>query len=59
MRVTGLHTVQSTHTIRSANARLQGLQEEVLDGSDTNYSIALACFFVTVSSPSFLMKLNL
>ncbi|OXG87344.1 hypothetical protein C346_03237 [Cryptococcus neoformans D17-1] len=30
-----------------ANARLQGLQDEVLDGSDTNYSIALACFFVT------------
>jgi MFS family permease len=28
-------------------ARLQGLQQEVLDGSDTNYSIALVCFFIT------------
>jgi hypothetical protein len=43
-------------TVR-ANARLQGLQEEVLDGSDNNYSIALSCFFITyivfsVSRPS-------
>ncbi|OWZ39201.1 high-affinity nicotinic acid transporter [Cryptococcus neoformans C23] len=30
-----------------ANARLQGLQEELLDGEDRNYSIALCCFFVT------------
>lgn len=29
------------------NARLQGLQEEVLRGSDTAYSIALSCFFIT------------
>ncbi|ORY82359.1 major facilitator superfamily domain-containing protein [Leucosporidium creatinivorum] len=29
------------------NARLQGLQAEVLEGSDTNYSIALSCFFIT------------
>jgi hypothetical protein len=29
------------------NARLQGLQEEVLRGSDTGYSIALSCFFIT------------
>lgn len=28
-------------------ARLQGLQDEVLNGSDTNYSIALVCFFIT------------
>ena len=28
-------------------ARLQGLQQEVLEGSDTNYSIALVCFFIT------------
>lgn len=28
-------------------ARLQGLQEDVLDNSDTNYSIALVCFFIT------------
>lgn len=32
-----------------ANARLQGLQEDVLRGSDTNYSIALSCFFVRLS----------
>ncbi|KIR52877.1 high-affinity nicotinic acid transporter [Cryptococcus gattii Ru294] len=30
-----------------ANARLQGLQTELLEGKDTNYSIALCCFFVT------------
>ncbi|GFZ45527.1 hypothetical protein JCM24511_03253 [Saitozyma sp. JCM 24511] len=30
-----------------ANARLQGLEETVLNNSDTNYSIALSCFFVT------------
>ncbi|WVO16886.1 hypothetical protein L204_104572 [Cryptococcus depauperatus] len=30
-----------------ANARLQGLQEQVLDGKDNNYSIALCCFFIT------------
>jgi hypothetical protein len=30
-----------------ANARLQGLQEEVLDDKDTYYSIALSCFFIT------------
>lgn len=30
-----------------ANARLQGLQKEVLNNSDTNYSIALVCFFIT------------
>ncbi|KAJ7155237.1 major facilitator superfamily domain-containing protein [Mycena filopes] len=29
------------------NARLQGLQATVLNGSDTNYSIALSCFFIT------------
>lgn len=29
------------------NARLQGLQAEVLNGSDTKYSIALSCFFIT------------
>ncbi|KAJ7027053.1 hypothetical protein C8F04DRAFT_100053 [Mycena alexandri] len=29
------------------NARLQGLQATALRGSDTNYSIALSCFFVT------------
>ncbi|KAI5479118.1 high-affinity nicotinic acid transporter [Pseudohyphozyma bogoriensis] len=29
------------------NARLQGLQSTVLDGSDTKYSIALSCFFIT------------
>ncbi|KAJ7730953.1 major facilitator superfamily domain-containing protein [Mycena olivaceomarginata] len=29
------------------NARLQGLQATVLRGSDTNYSIALSCFFIT------------
>ncbi|KAI5476042.1 MFS general substrate transporter [Pseudohyphozyma bogoriensis] len=29
------------------NARLQGLQETVLNGSDTAYSIALCCFFIT------------
>ncbi|KAM0751708.1 MFS general substrate transporter [Meredithblackwellia eburnea MCA 4105] len=30
-----------------ANARLQGLESTVLGGSDTNYSIALSCFFIT------------
>lgn len=30
-----------------ANARLQGLESGVLNGSDTNYSIALSCFFIT------------
>ncbi|WRT64333.1 uncharacterized protein IL334_001265 [Kwoniella shivajii] len=30
-----------------ANARLQGLQKEVLDNEDKNYSIALSMFFVT------------
>ncbi|KAI9638179.1 major facilitator superfamily domain-containing protein [Dioszegia hungarica] len=30
-----------------ANARLQGLQEQTLNNSDTNYSIALVCFFIT------------
>ena len=29
-----------------ANARLQGLQEQALEGKDTNYSIALSCFFI-------------
>ncbi|ORX37396.1 major facilitator superfamily domain-containing protein [Kockovaella imperatae] len=29
------------------NARLQGLEAQVLNGSDTNYSIALSCFFIT------------
>lgn len=29
------------------NARLQGLEATVLRGSDTNYSIALSCFFIT------------
>ncbi|KDE03411.1 hypothetical protein MVLG_06077 [Microbotryum lychnidis-dioicae p1A1 Lamole] len=29
------------------SARLQGLQKEVLDNSDTKYSIALSCFFIT------------
>ncbi|KAJ6529736.1 MFS general substrate transporter [Mycena capillaripes] len=29
------------------NARLQGLQATVLRGSDTNYSLALSCFFIT------------
>ncbi|KAJ7146696.1 MFS general substrate transporter [Mycena epipterygia] len=29
------------------NARLQGLQATVLNGSDTNYSLALSCFFIT------------
>ncbi|GAA5861871.1 hypothetical protein JCM1840_006860 [Sporobolomyces johnsonii] len=29
------------------NARLQGLESTVLGGSDTNYSIALSCFFIT------------
>lgn len=29
------------------NARLQGLQAEILHGSDTKYSIALSCFFIT------------
>ncbi|KAJ7176139.1 major facilitator superfamily domain-containing protein [Mycena crocata] len=29
------------------NARLQGLQETVLRDSDTNYSLALSCFFIT------------
>lgn len=29
------------------NAKLQGLQKHVLDGSDTKYSIALCCFFLT------------
>ena len=29
------------------NARLQGLQATVLDGSDTNYSLALSCFYIT------------
>ncbi|GAA5971279.1 hypothetical protein JCM11641_008292 [Rhodosporidiobolus odoratus] len=29
------------------NARLQGLQDTVLRGSDTNYSIALSCFYIT------------
>ncbi|KAJ7917718.1 major facilitator superfamily domain-containing protein [Mycena leptocephala] len=29
------------------NARLQGLQATVLRGSDTNYSVALSCFFIT------------
>ncbi|KAJ6568478.1 major facilitator superfamily domain-containing protein [Mycena capillaripes] len=29
------------------NARLQGLQATALRGSDTNYSIALSCFFIT------------
>lgn len=29
------------------NARLQGLEETVLDKSDTNYAIALNCFYIT------------
>ncbi|KAJ7342937.1 major facilitator superfamily domain-containing protein [Mycena albidolilacea] len=29
------------------NARLQGLQATVLRGSDTNYSLALSCFYIT------------
>ena len=29
------------------NARLLGLEASVLEGSDTNYSIALSCFFIT------------
>ncbi|KAL8291700.1 hypothetical protein RQP46_001958 [Phenoliferia psychrophenolica] len=29
------------------NARLQGLQATVLEGSDTNYSLALSCFYIT------------
>ncbi|KAJ7613445.1 major facilitator superfamily domain-containing protein [Roridomyces roridus] len=29
------------------NARLQGLQETVLDGKDKNYSLALSCFYIT------------
>lgn len=29
------------------NARLQGVQATVLNGSDTNYSVALSCFFIT------------
>lgn len=31
----------------SANARLAGLEKDVLDNNDTNYSIALSCFFIT------------
>ncbi|TYJ54827.1 hypothetical protein B9479_004498 [Cryptococcus floricola] len=30
-----------------ANAKLQGLEADLLDSKDTNYSIALCCFFVT------------
>ncbi|BEI84346.1 hypothetical protein CcaverHIS002_0409500 [Cutaneotrichosporon cavernicola] len=41
-----------------ANARLAGLEKSVLNNKDTNYSIALACFFVTyitLSIPGTLM----
>ncbi|KAL7419304.1 hypothetical protein Q5752_006141 [Cryptotrichosporon argae] len=30
-----------------ANARLEGLETEVLDGKDTNYSLALCMFYIT------------
>lgn len=29
------------------NARLQGLQTEILDGSDTKYSVTLLAFYIT------------
>lgn len=30
-----------------ANARLMGIEEDILNGNDTNYAIALSCFYIT------------
>ncbi len=44
---TGLYLSAYLDRGNLGNARLQGLQEEALDGDDSKYSLALACFFIT------------
>lgn len=45
--VSPIFLLETPQPILTIQARLQGLEEEVLNGSDTNYSIALVCFFIT------------
>lgn len=33
------------------NARLQGLESDVLNGDSEKYSLALACFYISMSHP--------